>query len=69
VLTLLTLAVMAAIVGASAAYHLGPLGHTARFGAANQMFKFDGAEPDVVDATGGAESWGRGHVASRGRSG
>lgn len=49
ILTLLTLAVTVAVGGASAAYSLGPVGHTARFGSANQMFLFDGADPDAVD--------------------
>lgn len=51
VLTLLTVAVAAAIAGASAAYHLGALGHSARFGTANQMFTFDAVDPDALDAS------------------
>ena len=51
VLTLLTVAVTAAIVGASAGYHLGALGHTARFGTANQMFTFDAVDPHALDAS------------------
>ena len=51
VLTLLTVAVAAAIAGASAAYHLGALGHSARFGTANQMFTFDAVDPDALEAS------------------
>jgi putative ABC transport system permease protein len=48
VTALLVLAVTAATIGISAAHSLIPLGQTARLGDANQMFVFDGLEPDAA---------------------
>jgi putative ABC transport system permease protein len=51
VLTLLTVAVAAAIAGASAAYTLAPLGNSPdKFGTANQAFVHDGADPKLLEA-------------------
>ena len=49
VLTLLTVAVTAAVVGVSAGYHLTPPG-TARFGAASQWFKLDAGDGRPLDS-------------------
>lgn len=50
-LALLTVAVAAAIGGASAAYTLAPLGFSPdRFGAANQAFTHSGSDPAVLEA-------------------
>lgn len=50
-LTLLTIAVAAAIAMASAAYALAPMGNSPdKFGAANQIFVHDGADPELLEA-------------------
>src|SRR5690554_6410080 len=50
-LTLLTVAVAAAIAIASAAYTLAPLGNSPdKFGAANQVFVHDGADTELLEA-------------------
>lgn len=51
VLALLTVAVAAAIAGASAAYTLAPLGNSpGTFGAANQAFTHDGGDSQLLEA-------------------
>jgi len=56
---LLTIAVTAAIGGASAAYTLAPLGNSpGTFGAANQAFVHDGSDPQLLQAnTATLEAW------------
>jgi putative ABC transport system permease protein len=54
VIALLTVAVAAAIGGASAAYALGSLDNEARFGLANQLYRFDGSNEAANAANVGA---------------
>jgi putative ABC transport system permease protein len=59
VLALLTVAIVATVVGASAAYNIGPARGNAEFGAANHLFTyFDVADAQSVDALlTAAEDW------------
>ncbi|MBA2634728.1 MAG: FtsX-like permease family protein, partial [Chloroflexi bacterium] len=58
VLALLGVGVAAAIFGASAAYNVAPVPGNAEFGTANHLLRFDGSDPEVLEADlAAAEEW------------
>lgn len=58
VLALLTIAVTAAIFSASAAYNIAPVPGNAESGTVNHILKFDGSDPQALEAAiSAAEEW------------
>lgn len=58
VLALLGVGVAAAMFGASAAYNVAPVPGNAEFGTANHLLRFDGSDPEALDADlAAADEW------------